>query len=187
MKRVSDPEIRKQQILDTAMRLFYEKGYENTSLEDIAGELHVVKSLCYRYFDSKQALFDAVLDEYTEECCRDIIVILHRRELSLSRRLNEVMALLLTPKEKGRYHDFFHKTGNEEMHDRLSLRMCRFLIPYVEAELALHPSPARESPRLTAQFLLYGMIGLWQENSEPAQAKASQFEKLVGALLDTPA
>jgi len=54
MKRVSDPEIRKKQILDTAMKLFYEKGYENTSMADIAKEMDITKGLCYRYYESNR-------------------------------------------------------------------------------------------------------------------------------------
>ena len=36
MRIVKEPEERKQEILETAMRLFYEKGYEKTSIADIA-------------------------------------------------------------------------------------------------------------------------------------------------------
>ena len=47
------PEERRQEILDTAMRLFYQNGYEKTSIADIAQEMHVAQGLCYRYFPSK--------------------------------------------------------------------------------------------------------------------------------------
>ena len=54
------PEVRRQEILETAMKLFTEKGYEATSMRDIAQACGVVAGLCYRYFDSKQKLFQAV-------------------------------------------------------------------------------------------------------------------------------
>ena len=57
MRITKEPEERKQEILDTAMRLFYEKGYEKTSIADIAKEIGVAQGLCYRYFPSKEALF----------------------------------------------------------------------------------------------------------------------------------
>lgn len=186
MKRVSDPEIRKKQILETAMRLFYERGYDSTSLEDIAGELHVVKSLCYRYYDSKQTLFDAVLGEYTEECCRDLAEILHDRARPMEARMQTVLEHLIEPAENGRYHDFFHKTGNEAMHEQLAMKMCAYLLPHVTEELENAPQAGGgrwESPRVLAQFLLYGLIGVWQEEGESPEVRIRQFRALAETLL----
>ena len=41
MRISKDPAERKQEIIETAMRLFYEKGYEKTSISDIAREMNV--------------------------------------------------------------------------------------------------------------------------------------------------
>ena len=49
------PEVRRQEILETAMKLFTEKGYEATSMRDIAQACGVVAGLCYRYFDWRSA------------------------------------------------------------------------------------------------------------------------------------
>lgn len=43
---------------------FYEKGYEKTSISDIALKLGVAQGLIYRYFKSKEALFDGALENY---------------------------------------------------------------------------------------------------------------------------
>jgi len=187
MRRVSDPEIRKKQILETAMRLFYENGYENTSLEDIAGELHVVKGLCYRYFASKQVLLEAVMDEYTKECCLPFLVILHDRGKSIADRLDRIMSLLLEPEENGRYHDFFHKTGNEAIHEQLAVRMCKYLTPYVEEELEYLVGEGKlkqQQPSITAHFLMYGLIGVWQEEDQPGAKKAQVFGVMTRKLLN---
>ena len=53
MRISKEPEARKQEILETAMKLFAEKGYEKTSISDIAKEIGVAQGLCYRYFPSK--------------------------------------------------------------------------------------------------------------------------------------
>ena len=60
------PEERRQEIIDTALKVFYEKGYEKTSISDIAREMHVAQGLCYRYFSSKEELFDTALDQYAQ-------------------------------------------------------------------------------------------------------------------------
>ena len=56
MRITKNPKVRKQEILDTALKLFGEKGYENTSIADIAKAIGVAQGLCYRYFPSKEAL-----------------------------------------------------------------------------------------------------------------------------------
>ena len=66
MRISKDPAERKQEIIETAMRLFCEKGYEKTSISDIAREMHEAQWLCYRYFPSKEALFDTAVEQYAQ-------------------------------------------------------------------------------------------------------------------------
>lgn len=47
---------RSDQIYETAARLFYEKGYGSTSLQDLANEVGLQKGSLYHYIDSKQDL-----------------------------------------------------------------------------------------------------------------------------------
>ncbi|MCL1912353.1 MAG: TetR/AcrR family transcriptional regulator [Eubacteriaceae bacterium] len=57
----------KQDILDTARILFYEKGYTNTFLDSIAENCGITKPLILYYFTSKAALARAVKDVYIAE------------------------------------------------------------------------------------------------------------------------
>ena len=61
MKEYNDIDERKNEIMDCAMRLFAEKGYENTTMENIAEELKMNVGFCYQYFESKERLYDEVL------------------------------------------------------------------------------------------------------------------------------
>ena len=47
------PEVRRQELLNTAMELFARQGYEETSMSDIARAAGVAQGLCYRYFQTK--------------------------------------------------------------------------------------------------------------------------------------
>jgi AcrR family transcriptional regulator len=49
-------------LLEEATRLFAERGYAATSLEDVASASQVTRGAVYHHFASKQALFEAVLD-----------------------------------------------------------------------------------------------------------------------------
>lgn len=63
----------KSEIMDYAMKLFAESGYENTTIEHIAEGLDMDVELCYKYFESKQHLYDMVLETYVDICSEDII------------------------------------------------------------------------------------------------------------------
>lgn len=53
-----------------AMRLFWRKGYEGTSLSDLTQELGIARPSLYAAFGNKEALFLKVLDRYDKETSR---------------------------------------------------------------------------------------------------------------------
>ena len=55
------------QIIDAAEKLFYKKGYEQTSVQDIISSLGLSKGGFYHHFDSKLALLEAICQARTEE------------------------------------------------------------------------------------------------------------------------
>lgn len=63
MARNKYPEITEEKILEAAQRLFLEKGYENTTIQDIVDELGgLTKGAVYHHFKSKEEIMDAVGD-----------------------------------------------------------------------------------------------------------------------------
>ncbi len=58
---------RRGDILHVARTAFMTKGYDQTSMSDIAGDLGGSKGTLWNYFDSKEALFAEVIDNATEE------------------------------------------------------------------------------------------------------------------------
>ena len=53
---------RRKEILDVAQKLVYTKGYERMSIQDVLDELKISKGAFYHYFDSKQALLEALVE-----------------------------------------------------------------------------------------------------------------------------
>ena len=61
---------RVNEILRVAAQVLSEKGYYNTSLEEIADRLDLAKASLYHYFDSKESLLTACLGLVAEEAIR---------------------------------------------------------------------------------------------------------------------
>lgn len=55
---------KKDEILDLALKLFAEEGYDNTGVQKIVDEAGVKKPTLYHYFGSKEGLLDAILEKY---------------------------------------------------------------------------------------------------------------------------
>ena len=57
---------RKQEIIKTAARLFREKGYHATSMDDLADECGLYKGSLYHYFTNKEHILQEVIQSYFE-------------------------------------------------------------------------------------------------------------------------
>ena len=64
--RLSGPERRKT-ILEAARHLFSEKGFHGVSIDEISREVNVSPAILYRHFDSKQSIYDAVVEELSSK------------------------------------------------------------------------------------------------------------------------
>lgn len=66
---MSDPSVfsRKQQILNTASRLFREKGYSATTMRDIASVMHIEAASLYHHIRSKEELLETICFEMAEK------------------------------------------------------------------------------------------------------------------------
>lgn len=68
MSRNKYPEETVNLILDVSQRLFIEKGYDNTTIQDIIDELGgLTKGAIYHHFSSKQDILDAVIERLLQK------------------------------------------------------------------------------------------------------------------------
>ena len=64
---VKSPDVRRNEILDVAQRLFYSQGYEQTAVQDIINEIGIAKGTFYHHFNAKEALLDALMERLLEQ------------------------------------------------------------------------------------------------------------------------
>jgi AcrR family transcriptional regulator len=90
-RKKQDPEIRKSEFIEAATKMFFEKGYEATSIRDIlkllGGESPLSPSVFYYYFSSKEELLDTCLGTYIEQYANDINSMIENDEYSYQQKL----------------------------------------------------------------------------------------------------
>jgi TetR/AcrR family transcriptional regulator, transcriptional repressor for nem operon len=64
--------VRRNEIVDAALRLVYTKGYEQMTIQDILDDLQISKGAFYHYFDSKTALLEALIERMMQEAVQVI-------------------------------------------------------------------------------------------------------------------
>ncbi len=57
----------RDKILQSALKLFADKGYNGTSIENISANAGISKGLAYNYFKSKEKIAEAILNKANEE------------------------------------------------------------------------------------------------------------------------
>jgi len=65
--RTKPPEVRREEILDSAERLFLEQGVGSTTIDQVAAGADVAKGTVYLHFESKQALLAALGERFAEK------------------------------------------------------------------------------------------------------------------------
>lgn len=91
MARNKHPEETVNLILETAARLFMEKGYEHTSIQDIINNLGgLSKGAIYHHFKSKEDILVAVTDRITAESNKMLADICSRPDLNGKEKLKAI-------------------------------------------------------------------------------------------------
>jgi TetR/AcrR family transcriptional regulator, transcriptional repressor for nem operon len=90
-------------VLDAAIGRFWERGYEATSVRDLADEMNIAGASLYNAFGDKRTLYERALNRYLDQSFRERI---HRLEPSLPPReaviafLQEIVKRSLTDKQR---------------------------------------------------------------------------------------
>jgi len=83
-------DLRRNEILDAAQRLVYTKGYEQMSIQDILAEVHISKGAFYHYFDSKQALLEALIERMASQIEQLLAPIVQDEQLNATQKLQRL-------------------------------------------------------------------------------------------------
>ncbi|MCI9310472.1 MAG: TetR/AcrR family transcriptional regulator [Lawsonibacter sp.] len=102
MARNKHPEQTVQLILDTATRLFLQKGYDETTLQDIIDATKLSKGAIYHHFASKEAILIAVVDRMGDFNSAVLAEIRDRKGLTGAEKLRELFRTSMTLSFQGK-------------------------------------------------------------------------------------
>ena len=180
MRITKEPEVRKQEILDTALKLFGENGYEKTSITDIAKAIGVAQGLCYRYFPSKEALFDRAIEQYADVLVEQMRSFKTDEDQTL-RQIIEAMPSTIEERDS-KYYPVFHGAENKKFHDQLTLKVCEKLVPIVEKLLQQAQQKGEiqfHDVQTAARFCVYGQLGILLANDLTQEEKTKRIQEFL--------
>ncbi|RAY14794.1 TetR/AcrR family transcriptional regulator [Actinomadura craniellae] len=180
-------------IVDTALRLFRERGYEATTMRAIAKEAGVSVGNAYYYFGSKEELIQAYYDELQEAhnaACRAVL----DRERAFAPRLLGVLRARVDTMVP--YHQFagkFFKFAAEPTSPlnpfsaesgparQSALAVYRELVE--GSDLKIEPEFRKELPELLWLYSM-GIVLYWVHDSSPGCAKTYLLVERTVPLVD---
>ena len=121
-------EKRKQELLNLAYRMFIEKGYENTSIDEIVAKAGIAKGTYYYYFASKEATLEAVIEMMIEKesaVAKELLA----AQLSIPEKLVSVVNAFRPDKEEAVITDVLERKENIIMHDKICKKIVEVAVP----------------------------------------------------------
>ena len=103
MRDVKEPEVRRAEIMDAAIRLFTAKGYLNTTTQDIIDEVKISRGLLYYHFKNKEDILYCIINRYSEPLLRQLEHLTYDESKSALEKIRSFVTMT-TISEIGRAH-----------------------------------------------------------------------------------
>ncbi|HHT74913.1 MAG: TetR/AcrR family transcriptional regulator [Methanomassiliicoccaceae archaeon] len=168
VKRASE---RRSDFVAAARDLFEEKGFENTSVDDIVARLGVAKGLFYYYFDSKEMLLDLILEHMLMEIESAIAASMEKKGLNAIERLGELIKCGADITFRSRtIIRYFQKERNRSLHLSIEKKSLEMMLPALERivrqgnEEKVFDAPYPREAAGAMLFIISGMRALMPED-----------------------
>ena len=121
-------ERRKQELLRIAYQMFIQKGYEETSIDEIIAEAHIAKGTYYYYFSSKEAMLEEVINMMISDEVKRARAILSA-PIPVPRKLVGVITSLRPEQSESNIADALNQKENIVMHEKIGRRIVDEAVP----------------------------------------------------------
>ncbi len=155
----------RDKILDAALQVFMENGYENTSVRTILAKAGVVTGSFYHFFSSKEELFEAVIGQYLQQYAQNIAEIVDKEDSSVFTKLE--LILNIAEESTGFYYqkleaDKLHWTIQYALHKKTMMAILPAVEKLVNNAISngIVTNPLQLDNCTLASLLLQGMEGI---------------------------
>lgn len=189
MRIVKDPDVRKKEILTGALKVFTQKGYDKTTITDISKELGISQGLCYRYYSSKEEIYDAALEEYSNHIVNSNLERFKKDKKSFKEKIKTFSGSVEEYKnpesDNELLYGLFHGQNSQKMHDQLMMKVASKLVPHIKNELQI----AKDNNEIKisdidafAYFFVYGQVGMLLDETASNNCSTRIQELLIELL-----
>lgn len=181
MRISKDPDVRRQEIIDSARELFQSKGIKNTSMNDIAENIGVAKGLIYYYFSSKEELLRAVLDELigdVDKALKDVA----KNNLDFFRKLSTILNIYFKSIQTNQAI-LSYLPGDPEMFSHVRNRLSDLAMFYAKdlIDLGIKLGVLRiKYPDYLLKIIIRGLGDIYIEGVTDPYIHATLIEQILG-------
>ncbi|MDR1930818.1 MAG: TetR/AcrR family transcriptional regulator [Treponema sp.] len=102
MSIVVEHEIRRRKILERAVDVFVDEGFENTTFQKIADRCKITRTTLYLYFHNKREIFNYSIKQLLNKVEGDLSGVLKNSRLSHAEKLKRTLSMILDRLEENR-------------------------------------------------------------------------------------
>lgn len=191
MRIVKEYEERRNEILDTAEKLFVTKGYTKTTVNDILKEIGIAKGTFYHYFKSKEKVMDEIIMRIIKADVAKAKAIVSNPNIPVLDKLFRIL-MEQSPKSgdiKEKMIEQFHQPNNAEMHQKSLVQSIIYLSPVltevlkqgIEEGIFFTPYPQETIELLISSAQVIFDDGLFQWKPEEMMRRAIAYIKMMEA------
>jgi AcrR family transcriptional regulator len=130
MRTIKEHNERQNEILDTAQKLFAEKGYGKCTVNDILNEIGIAKGTFYHYFKSKEEVLDAIIDRGAGQILERAQEAASNPSFSPEEKLYHVfMAIRMEEESDKMLIEEMHRMENALMHQKSLTSVVTLTVP----------------------------------------------------------
>jgi len=93
-------EKRKQEILEKALDVFIEEGYEDTTFQKIAERCGITRTILYLYFDNKKQIFAESIKRFLGSLETEIAVVAHNQSMHCDAKILKISEMVVDACER---------------------------------------------------------------------------------------